>query len=283
MALRDTDSSNQRSPPGPGSRYSCPAELPGPSASRRARITSAALSAGLAHLAAALVDPSAVFSARGPWRFSLDAGRYDEHALLLRAAMAHTLWAAHVPEETVYARATHWPSGHALSGTIPALVHFAPGQLPPVDAFWSLTLYGPDLFLVPNVLDRFSFSGDTPGLVYGPDGSLDIVVQPNERNQADQRLLEDEIWKKNGIRVEFLTLEQLGKSGRLDATTGDKILKVQVGQEERPVSVVYYRAGYTPDDYLTEDHWRVRQLVVSTGAVTTLAGAPGGSGPGKSG
>jgi hypothetical protein len=139
----------------------------------------AALSAGLAHLAAALVDPSAVFSAWGPWRFSLDAGRYDEHALLLRAAMAHTLWAAHVPEEMLYARATHWPSGHALSGTIPALVHFAPGQLPPVDAFWSLTLYGPDLFLVPNVLDRFSFSGDTPGLVYGPDGSLDIVVQPN--------------------------------------------------------------------------------------------------------
>lgn len=100
-----------------------------------------------------------------------------------------------------------------------------------------------------------------------PNSIIVFVVQPNERNQADQRLLEDEIWKKNGIRVEFLTLEQLGKSARLDATTGDKILKVQVGQEESPVSVVYYRAGYTPDDYLTEDHWRVRQLVEQSSAI----------------
>jgi hypothetical protein len=137
----------------------------------------AALLAGLAQLAAALAYPSALSASRGPWRFSLDVGVYDEHALLLRAVTAHTLWGAHVPEETIYARATQWPSGQPLSGAIPMLVHFAPGQLPPVDAFWSLTLYGPDMFLVPNSADRYGFTGNTPGLVFGADGSLDIVVQ----------------------------------------------------------------------------------------------------------
>ncbi|MBT9555762.1 MAG: DUF1214 domain-containing protein [Myxococcales bacterium] len=67
--------------------------------------------------------------------------------------------------------------GSSPLDAIPALVHFAPGQLPPVDAFWSLTLYGPDMFLVPNSAARYSFSGTTPGLVFGADGSLDIVVQ----------------------------------------------------------------------------------------------------------
>jgi len=51
-------------------------------------------------------------------------------------------------------------------------------QTPPVDAFWSLTMYDtPDYYLVDNPINRYSIGDRTPGLVYGPDGSLTIVLQ----------------------------------------------------------------------------------------------------------
>ena len=51
-------------------------------------------------------------------------------------------------------------------------------QLPPVDAFWSLTMYDvPDFYLVANPIDRYSIGDRTPGLQTGPDGSLTIYLQ----------------------------------------------------------------------------------------------------------
>ena len=48
--------------------------------------------------------------------------------------------------------------------------------MPPCNAFWSLTAYGTDLYLVENEIDRWSISDRTPGLVYDDDGSLTILI-----------------------------------------------------------------------------------------------------------
>jgi hypothetical protein len=49
---------------------------------------------------------------------------------------------------------------------------------PPVDAFWSLTMYGvPEFYLVANQIQRYSIGDRTPGLKYGEDGSLTIYMQ----------------------------------------------------------------------------------------------------------
>jgi hypothetical protein len=57
------------------------------------------------------------------------------------------------------------------------VLHFPAGGLPPVDAFWSVTLYGPDHFFTANPIDRYAIGDHSPGLRYGPDGSLDIYIQ----------------------------------------------------------------------------------------------------------
>ncbi|MBU3705360.1 MAG: DUF1254 domain-containing protein [Mycobacterium sp.] len=55
-------------------------------------------------------------------------------------------------------------------------LHFAAGQTPPADAFWSITVYDGNGNLVPNAEGRYSVSSSRPEeLVYRPDGSVDII------------------------------------------------------------------------------------------------------------
>jgi hypothetical protein len=66
--------------------------------------------------------------------------------------------------------------GKPLKGENKYLLHFAKAELPPVGAFWSLTMYDAEGFLVANPLNRFAV-GDRDALKYNPDGSLDIYIQ----------------------------------------------------------------------------------------------------------
>jgi hypothetical protein len=57
------------------------------------------------------------------------------------------------------------------------VIHFDKGQLPPVKAFWSLTIYNNKSYLVDNPINRYSVGELTAGLKNNTDGSLDIYIQ----------------------------------------------------------------------------------------------------------
>jgi hypothetical protein len=54
-----------------------------------------------------------------------------------------------------------------------------------VKAFWSITAYGADEFLIPNALGRYAI-GDRDPLHYNADGSLDLWIQAHPPAQAMQ-------------------------------------------------------------------------------------------------
>lgn len=72
-----------------------------------------------------------------------------------------------------------------LNGAKAYTVTFAKNQLPPVNGFWSLTLYDPDHFFAPNEINRFSLGTKNKGLIFGKDGSLTIFVQ-NKKPEGDK-------------------------------------------------------------------------------------------------
>lgn len=82
-----------------------------------------------------------------------------------------------VAEESVFWNLRLGPDGETLSGERRYRMRFGPGELPPVDAFWSLTLYDGNYFLFGNPLDRYGISDRTEVLRFEEDGSLEICVQ----------------------------------------------------------------------------------------------------------
>ncbi|GAA1648948.1 DUF1254 domain-containing protein [Microbacterium flavum] len=76
--------------------------------------------------------------------------------------------------------------GDTLSGENVYTLHLAP--TPPVNAFWSLTMYDvPDYYLVENPIDRYSIGDRTPDLVYEDDGSLIITISHTEPSATTAR------------------------------------------------------------------------------------------------
>ncbi len=80
--------------------------------------------------------------------------------------------------EAAYASASIDENQNNLSGDKQYKLHFPKGKMPPAKAFWSLTMYDVDGFLVETSINRYLL-GDRDALTYNDDGSLDIYIQHN--------------------------------------------------------------------------------------------------------
>jgi hypothetical protein len=105
-----------------------------------------------------------------------------------RTAVAKSNILVNGPRETKYYYQDLDGDGARLNGANSYAVTFAKDQTPPVEGFWSLTLYDEKHFFVPNELKRYSLGTKNKGLKYNADGSLTIYVQappPPEARRAN--------------------------------------------------------------------------------------------------
>ena len=93
-----------------------------------------------------------------------------------RAVVAMVGLGANLPADAMYPNAQVDGEGRPLDGSHRYRLHFAAGQLPPVKAFWSVTAYGADDFLIDNPIGRYAL-GDRDPLIFNADGSLDLWIQ----------------------------------------------------------------------------------------------------------
>jgi len=66
--------------------------------------------------------------------------------------------------------------GKPFNGANKYTLRFTTADIPPVNAFWSLTMYDEDAFLVPNSTNRYAL-GDRSDLKFDSDGSLTLYIQ----------------------------------------------------------------------------------------------------------
>ena len=95
---------------------------------------------------------------------------------LLRAEVARGGY-VNDPRESIYPATITDDRGEPLVGTRRYRIRFAAGELPPVDAFWSISAYDRATSqLVPNAIERYSIGDRTAGLIPDADGGLTLVL-----------------------------------------------------------------------------------------------------------
>jgi hypothetical protein len=119
------------------------------------------------------------------WQIArLDKRISADPAIAAAAAMLGLLW--NPAEISTYDIAFLDGAGAPLDGNNRYVLRFSPP--PPVDGFWSVTMYSAENQLfVPNPINRYSFGDRTKGIVYEKDGSLEVFLQHAEPTDPNER------------------------------------------------------------------------------------------------
>ena len=113
---------------------------------------------------------------------------------------------------------------------------------------------------------RGAYGADAPARVKPPLPPVVVlmIVQPDERNVVDQRGIEHALWATHKIRTVRVSLAEVRRRATLDGP--NRVLRLDGGSGFE-VAVVYFRAGYTPNDYPSEGEWEARRTLERSHAV----------------
>jgi hypothetical protein len=119
------------------------------------------------------------------WSMNTDTMGVYGNYYLKRALVAQLGLGANLPEDAIYPLNLFDDTGKPLDGANKYTLHFDKGATPPVNAFWSITLYDSEGFQVANVLNRFAVSSYMP-FKTNADGSLDLYFQNESPGAAKE-------------------------------------------------------------------------------------------------
>lgn len=115
------------------------------------------------------------FKLQDGWLFTTKTGLYGT-AYRQRALVTAIGLGANRPEDAVYPTSEGPDLLQSYDGAKKYVMHFPKGQMPPVNGFWSLTMYDAQYFFVANPLNRYTLS-QRNALKANPDGSVDLYIQ----------------------------------------------------------------------------------------------------------
>ncbi|HEY1123313.1 MAG TPA: DUF1254 domain-containing protein [Haloferula sp.] len=118
------------------------------------------------------------------WQMNTDTMGVYGNFYIKRAIVALAGLGANQPQDAIYPLCVVDGDGKPAMATHRYQMHFTKEQLPPVSAFWSVTMYDAEGFQVANPINRFAI-GDRDGLKFNADGSLDLYLQ-HESPGADK-------------------------------------------------------------------------------------------------
>ncbi len=109
------------------------------------------------------------------WTYSTKLGVYGTE-YLERALITAIGLGANRAQDAIYPTSEMDADGKPYDGANKYVMHFDKGEMPPVDGFWSLTMYDADYFFVANKLNRYTLSSRNK-FKTNADGSVDLYIQ----------------------------------------------------------------------------------------------------------
>jgi hypothetical protein len=119
------------------------------------------------------------------WLVATKAGLYGTD-YIQRALITAIGLGANRPQDAIYPTSQKDAAGKEYDGAGNKYVmHFDKGQFPPVNGFWSMTMYDAKYFFVPNALNRYTVSSRSK-FVTNADGSVDLYLQADSPGKAKE-------------------------------------------------------------------------------------------------
>jgi hypothetical protein len=109
------------------------------------------------------------------WLFTTKAGVYGTN-YIQRALITAIGLGANRPQDAIYPTSEGPDLVKKYNGAKKYVMRFEKGKLPPVNGFWSLTMYDSQYFFVDNPLNRYTLSQRNT-LKANPDGTVDLYIQ----------------------------------------------------------------------------------------------------------
>jgi hypothetical protein len=110
------------------------------------------------------------------WQMNTDTMGVYGNFYVKRAIIAMAGLGANQVEDAIYPLCVHDSAGQPVRAENRYVLSFKADEIPPVDAFWSLTMYDAEGFQVANPINRFAI-GDRDQLKRNADGSIDLIIQ----------------------------------------------------------------------------------------------------------
>jgi len=159
------------------------------------------------------------------WQMNTDTMGVYGNFYLKRAVVAMIGLGANQPEDAIYPMNVADADGKPMEGSGKYVLHFAKEEIPPVGAFWSITMYDADGFQVANKLNRFAI-GDRDELKFNADGSLDIYIQAESPGaDKESNWLPSPAKGKLGITMRLYAPKPQALDGRWNPPAVRKVLE----------------------------------------------------------
>jgi hypothetical protein len=141
------------------------------------KVSAAALAGGIADAKKLIADTAPTIAHRvNGWQMNTDTMGVYGNFYLKRAIIALAGLGANQVDDAIYPLNVADVDGKPVTAENKYVLRFSKDELPPVNAFWSLTMYDAEGYQVANPINRFAI-GDRDALKFNPDGSLDLYVQ----------------------------------------------------------------------------------------------------------
>jgi len=111
------------------------------------------------------------------WQMNIESMGVYGNSYVKRAIVARIGLGANQQQDAIYPLNLTDADGNQMTGDKKYMLHFDKASLPPVDAFWSITMYDEEGFQVANPINRFCINQPGDTLNFASDGSLDLYIQ----------------------------------------------------------------------------------------------------------
>jgi len=118
------------------------------------------------------------------WQMIYDTGDYGTD-YMFRATIAYMGLGANLGDDAFYLSSFTIGNGEKYSSDKKYVLHFNKDEIPPINGFWSLTMYNDKALLAANSINRYTLGSlSDPPLLTNPDGSIDIYIQRDTPDSA---------------------------------------------------------------------------------------------------